>query len=116
MSRRHRSSSSGYVLLRLLALVAMAAQLVIAFAPLGEGRDSRMGSHVETSGSRAHFVHDEARCPACQARSIHGTPPKPDVPFVGAPMRPTAVLEFVGHGVSGNNGPQANPRAPPSVI
>ncbi|HEX4682178.1 MAG TPA: hypothetical protein VH277_05685 [Gemmatimonadaceae bacterium] len=116
MFARNRSSVSGHWLLRLLALVAMAAQLVVAFAPLAEGRDSRMGSHVEASGSRAHFVHDEARCPACQARSIHGTAPKPDVPFVGAPLRPTAVLEFVGYGISGNNGPQANPRAPPSVI
>src|SRR3954469_13488527 len=103
MSRRNPSSISAHWLLRVLALVAMASQLVIAFAPLGEGRDSRMGSHVEASGSPGHFVHDEARCPACQARSIHGTAPKPDVPFVGAPLRATAVVEFVGHGVSGSN-------------
>ncbi|HXT14858.1 MAG TPA: hypothetical protein VN706_04470 [Gemmatimonadaceae bacterium] len=103
---------------RLLALVAMSVQLVVAFAPLAEGRDSRMASHVEATGTgtRAHYVHDEATCPACQARSIHGTTAKPDVPVVCAAIRATAVVDVVAFGASSACPRQANPRAPPSVI
>ncbi len=61
-------------LFTLLAFLAVVAQSVVAFAPLAEGRDSRMASHVESSGTpTGHFLHNDATCAACQARSIHGT-------------------------------------------
>lgn len=48
-------------------------QLVVALAPLGEGREGRsMAAHVDASGQNTHYTHDEATCAACQARSLQG--------------------------------------------
>lgn len=116
MTRPYARSIAPHWLLRLLALVAMSAQLVVAFAPLAEGRDSRMASHVESGGSPAHFVHNEATCPACQARSIHGTTSTPEVPLFATPVRATTGTEVVDGGVVGVDYTQSNPRAPPTVI
>jgi hypothetical protein len=113
MSRPHAFSIAPHWLLRLLALVAMSAQLVVAFAPLAEGHDSGMASHVESGGSPAHFVHNEATCPACQARSIHGTTSRPEVPLLAVPVRATAATEVVDVTVFAGEYTQSNPRAPP---
>ena len=113
MTRPHVRSIVPQWLLRLLALVAMSAQLVVALAPLAEGHDSGMASHVESGGSPAHFVHNEAKCPACQARSIHGATSKPEVPLLAAPVRATAATDVVHAGVRTADYPQSNPRAPP---
>ena len=60
--------------LTFIAVFAMAVQFVVALAPLAEGRDGRsMSAHVESSGTRGHYTHDDATCASCQARSIHGT-------------------------------------------
>lgn len=94
----------------------MTAQLVVAFAPLAEGRDSRMASHVEAHGLASHYAHNEATCAACQARSIHGTAARPQMAelliAVAAPVLDASALR----GASPDHYPQDNPRAPPSVI
>jgi hypothetical protein len=102
-------------MLRLLALVAMAAQLLVAFSPLAEGRESRLGTHVEAAGIRAHFTHDEATCPVCQARSMQRDVAKPAVPLLDAPIRATAAVDVLVNGVVDDYYPHANPRAPPVV-
>ena len=54
-----------------MILVLIAAQLCIAFAPLGEGRfgpDAR--PHVEAGGTTAHHAHDASHCAACVARGL----------------------------------------------
>src|SRR3954463_11392255 len=82
---RHRGWLSGVI-----ALLAIAAQLVVAMAPLAEGRDGRMASHVESKGVAGHYTHNDATCAACQARSIHGTTSRQSVPVlldVLAPIR-----------------------------
>lgn len=50
-------------------------QLLLAFAPLMEGRfgeDTR--SHVEAAGTNSHHAHDAADCTACTARGLLGAP------------------------------------------
>jgi hypothetical protein len=98
------------------AVLAIAAQLVVAVAPLAEGRDGRMASHVEAGGAASHYTHSEASCAACQARSIHGTTSRPAAPVIRAAIVATAVADFTHRVVSGDFHLQANPRAPPSVI
>ena len=52
----------------------VAAQLVLAFAPLMEGRfgaDAR--PHVEAAGTSAHHAHNAADCAACAARGLLAT-------------------------------------------
>jgi hypothetical protein len=49
----------------------LAAQLVLTFAPLIEGRfgaDAR--PHVEAAGTNVHHAHNAADCAACAARGL----------------------------------------------
>ena len=57
--------------LRLAAVLAMAAQLVLTAAPYAErarGRDA--SAHLEGAGVRVHHAHDEAQCPACATQHL----------------------------------------------
>lgn len=98
------------------AILAITAQLVVALAPLAEGRDGRMASHVEASGSASHYTHSEASCAACQARSIHGTTSRPATPEVRTAIVASAVSTADARMASAGIHPHASPRAPPSVI
>jgi len=107
----------------LIALVAFAGQLTVALAPLAEGRDARMASHVEANGSSTHFTHDETKCISCQARSMHSAPerevpppivlewPLPQPDSLGMTHEPTYMYYSIGHwhtlvdGYSGNYPP-----------
>lgn len=106
----------GRRLFAFFALLAMFAQSVVAIAPLAEGRTARMSSHVEANGSASHFTHNEANCVACQARSLHASAPAPDhEPIAGehaTVSRPRVTTALA----SADHFPQANPRAPPTVI
>jgi hypothetical protein len=99
-----------------VAALAITAQLVVAFAPLAEGRDSRMASHIEARGVAGHYTHSEATCAACQARSIHGTTSRPSAPVLRDAIVATAVVPVTAHVVSADFHLQDNSRAPPSVI
>jgi hypothetical protein len=111
--RPHRRPSWLYTV---LTLVVMTAQLVVAFAPLGESRDRRMDSHVESGGAQTHRAHNDAVCAACQARSIHGSTPRLPVPVVDA-ASPTAITAAAAErSASHESHSPGNPRAPPSVI
>lgn len=103
-------------LFSVLAALAIAAQLVVAIAPLSEGRDSRMASHVEAHGLASHYAHNEATCAACQARSIHGTAPHTQVAAAIITVSLPVLDASARRGASPEHYPQDNPRAPPSVI
>ena len=103
-------------LFALLAFVAVTAQLVVAIAPLTEGRDGRMASHVESQGARTHFLHDDATCAACQARSIHGTTAHTTVAVLTVGHAPSAIVRAADRAESPDGHTQQNPRAPPRVI
>lgn len=94
----------------------MAAQLTLAIAPLTEGRDDRMASHVEAGGAQSHYAHNDATCASCQARSIHGTSPRPAPAFFDVAARTFVVVESVGLSVSIAAHSPSSPRAPPAVI
>jgi hypothetical protein len=98
----------------LVAMLAAAAQLTVALAPLAEGRESRMASHVEAGGSQSHYAHDEAKCISRQARSMYGALPREvpaPLPALAATIRVGAVVEHV---VADQRGRPTNPRAPPA--
>jgi hypothetical protein len=103
-------------LFTVFAAIAIVAQLVVAFAPLTEGRYARMGSHVESTGSRTHVLHDDATCAACQARSIQGTTAPATVPVPLAALAPRDIIRAADHDGSTDLHLQQNPRAPPRVI
>jgi hypothetical protein len=94
----------------------MAAQLTIAIAPLTEGRDDRMASHVEAGGAQSHYAHNDATCASCQARSIHGTSPRTAPAFFDVATRTFAVVTSADRSVSIGTHSPSSPRAPPAVI
>src|SRR5689334_19181713 len=99
-----------------IALMAMVAQIVVAVAPLAEGRDGRMASHVESKGVPGHYTHNDATCAACQARSIHGTTSRHSVPLLIDALAPVALVHGAARVVENGLRTQDNPRAPPVVI
>lgn len=99
-----------------VALLAMAAQLVVAVAPLAEGRDGRMASHVEATGAQGHYSHNDATCAACQARSIHGNTSRQNVPLLTDVLAPTALVRGAERVVETGLHRKGNPRAPPVGI
>jgi hypothetical protein len=99
-----------------IALLAMAAQLVVSVAPLAEGRDGRMASHVESTGAKGHYTHNDATCAACQARSIQGTTARQSVPLLLDALVPARLVGRAERVVETTLHPKDNPRAPPTVI
>ena len=103
-------------LLSILGMLAMASQLVLAVAPLAEGREDRMASHVEADGTQTHYAHSDGNCISCQARSIHGTTARTTTSSFEGEAGASAVTPFVGRVSSANVYSQSNPRAPPGLI
>jgi len=90
------------------------AQMVLAFAPLIDGRrggDSR--AHVESAGTGLHYAHNEADCPACVARQlVSSSEPAPDLSAVfdrGTANRARTRSAFAALAPP----PNTRPRAPP---
>ena len=98
------------------AFLATLAQIVVALAPLAEGRDGRMASHVEANGSATHFTHNDANCAACQARSIQGTAAAASPPLLLTHLAPPTRISDADVVPSFDRFLQDSPRAPPSVI
>ena len=103
---------------RLLAVLAIVAQVAVALSAVGEGREGVGNApHVEAlGGSAGHYTHNEATCVACQARSLHGStaiaPPAPHALAANATAAATAPIDAP----SGPELPDNPARAPPCVI
>src|SRR4051812_38792705 len=66
------------VVRRLIAVLVAAMQLVIALAPIAEGRAGASAvTHVERQGGRLHYAHDDAECAVCAVRHLGVTPSAP---------------------------------------
>jgi hypothetical protein len=101
-------------LLRPVMLLLAVAQLFVVIAPSFDRADDRdSGIHMEAEGTRQHYVHDDAACPACQAQHLVGgiIPPSHVVPVavIEPTVRPVTFMAFS----SGRDHHIASPRAPP---
>jgi len=103
---------------RLLTLLVAVSQLVVvgaAWIDFAEGgRDQR--THVESGGTRQHYVHDDSACELCALQHLAGTP------AVGRP-RATSVAPAVGTPRGEGERPiaalpaaESRPRAPPATV
>jgi hypothetical protein len=104
------------MLLFLIGILAMMGQLTVAIAPLAEGRDSRLASHVEATGTTGHHAHDPTKCVFCQTHVLRGTLERPQLPVIAERLGSVVVTAIVDRAPSGIYNPQAKPRAPPVVI
>jgi hypothetical protein len=115
-SRRTPQRRSSW-LFTVLAVLAIAVQLVVALAPLGEGRVARaLSAHVESGGATGHVAHNEATCASCQARSIHGTTPRHAFTLPESSRTASVAVAGVVRAASTELHLQSNPRAPPVMI
>src|SRR5437867_3628769 len=96
------------------AIVAMAAQLAVAFSQLAEGREGReTASHVEAGGTATHYAHNEATCATCQARTLHGLAIRPSAPLLPVAIHAIASVTAAERIVTAELLSHNNPRAPP---
>jgi hypothetical protein len=56
---------------RALALAIAIAQAVVIVATATEPLHASASAHIERSGTRQHFAHNEATCSVCAAQSMH---------------------------------------------
>jgi hypothetical protein len=103
---------------RLLTFLVAVSQLVVvgaAWLDVAEGgRDQR--THVESGGTRQHYVHDDSTCELCVLQHLAGAPSvvRPRDPAV-APAAGTP--RFVGERpVLALAAPATRPRAPPATV
>jgi hypothetical protein len=92
------------------------AQLAVAFAP---ALDSRRGSdarpHIEQTGIRLHYAHDEAACPTCVAQHLMARPEPSARPVtLGDPAIPPAT-DRAPRVVAAEHATANPPRAPPKL-
>jgi hypothetical protein len=94
MIRARISSPKHPFLGRVAAMLALVAQLALVVAGFGEGT-AGVGAqaHIDPGGTATHYVHDEALCAACQARSLHGLVRLPHPPTIAAQPRQTAAVD-----------------------
>ena len=99
---------------RPLVCLLVAAQLLLAFAPLMEwqyGADAR--PHVEAAGTSAHHAHNPADCAACAARALLAVANQTAAPVIGL-LRPVPPgLEVRDEQLALLSESQSRPRAPP---
>ena len=99
---------------RPLVCLLVAAQVLLAFAPLIEwhsGPDAR--AHVEAAGTSAHHAHNPADCAACSARGLLGVPNRPAEPAIGSLQAAAPRLAERDEHLALFRESQSRPRAPP---
>jgi hypothetical protein len=114
MTRASASRIPPSAIWRPLVCLLVAAQLLLAFAPLMEwqfGADAR--PHVEAAGTKAHHAHNPADCAACAARALLAVANQTAPPVIGL-LRPVpAGLEVRDEQRALLSESQSRPRAPP---
>ena len=97
--------------------MAIAAQLSVALAPLGEAREGRsMAAHVEVGGTATHYAHNDATCATCQARSLQGMAARAPAAPLNRPVIAVAFSAAPDHLAAADLLSHNGSRAPPSRI
>jgi len=114
------SSRLGYPLSRWLtsigAIVAIVAQLSVAFAPLVEAREgASTAAHVEFGGTSTHYAHNDATCAVCQGRLLQGLAPRPAAQTPTGTLSAMPLTEASDRFRSPELLSRHNPRAPPRI-
>ena len=98
------------------ALLVAVAQLAFAVLPFAEARlGAGRGPHVEATSTAGHYTHDEARCAACQARTIVGIA-RVNPPLALFLAQPHALRAPTRTPIASVERSLTNSRAPPHLI
>jgi len=116
-SARNRFNGLPRWLFTLGLALALVSQLGVIAAQVGEfWQGQSTASHVEQSGTSRHFAHNEATCPACQARSMMGATHHAAAPaelHATVAPAPVALARVVAWS---EPAAQTRPRAPPTLV
>lgn len=97
--------------------MVLVAQFALAIAGWSEGRAGvGYASHFDPGGTSSHYVHDEAVCAACQARSLHGVVRLPHPPTVATLPRLSAPIDRLESYIDSTVDRQNLSRAPPIAL
>jgi hypothetical protein len=97
-----------------LACLLVAAQVLLAFAPVIEwefGADAR--PHVEAAGTSVHHAHNPSDCVACAARGLLAVANQAPEPAITSLRSAPVGLELRDEQLALLSESQARPRAPP---
>ena len=99
------------------ASLALVSQLGVVVAQIGEiWQGPSTASHVESKGTSRHYAHNEATCPACQARLMTGVTRRNATPSVlHSDVRATPVLSLQSAPAS-RTPAHTRSRAPPTLV
>jgi hypothetical protein len=114
MTRNRAPGIFSSAIWRPLVYLLVAAQVLLAFAPLIEwqfGPDAR--AHVEAAGTRAHHAHNPADCATCAARGLLGVPNRPAEPSIACLQAASRRLAERDKHLALFRDSQSRPRAPP---
>jgi hypothetical protein len=89
------------------------AQVLLAFAPLAEGKTANLRAHVEEAGTTGHHAHDEANCVACVARAMLSSSELPAAREYDAFVTGSSRFQAGFSGQSSYYAGHIQPRAPP---
>jgi hypothetical protein len=92
------------------------AQMLLAFAPLTEGRWSGSQAHVEEAGTSLHHAHNESGCAACVARGLLASSAVEARRISETPSIAFGVPDFRSLVVSSTTVLHSRSRAPPSIL
>jgi hypothetical protein len=97
-------------------MLAFMAQLTLVVAGLSEGKAGLgYAAHVDAGGTSTHYVHNEALCRACQARSLHGLVRPAAPPAIASSPRAAVAIPQLESRPDSPIHYQHSSRAPPFV-
>lgn len=103
---------------RLLTVLVAVGQLLVVGASWLDfaegGRDQR--THVESAGTRQHYVHDDATCELCALQHLSGTPPAGRPRLAAAVPHAPAPLSGDQPAIARVSASATCPRAPPATV
>jgi hypothetical protein len=103
---------------RLLTLLVAVSQLVVvgaAWIDFAEGgRDQR--THVESGGTRQHYVHDDASCELCALQHVSGSPAAARAHATTVAAADSAPRSEDARPLARVHSLSSRPRAPPATV
>jgi Protein of unknown function (DUF2946) len=100
---------------RTLGVVIAVTQLVVVVATATDSLRASASAHVEQSGTRRHFAHNEATCPLCAAQSMHAQVARSPAPVPSKAPPLTASVQRVNRTFADPTPAANGSRAPPTL-
>ncbi|SRR6266542_2894721 len=116
MNRVHAMIGRTRKILKRAALFMAGAQLVLGSAPLFESGVTSASAHVETSGTKLHYSHNDSDCVACQAAQILASAQRSEKESLALRLAPEVTPFAASPGDQSAPAATAKARDPPGTV